>query len=72
MRSHNLIMAMKTRLLGCFVFSMLLYGTESWTLTQTTSKQLETYDMWLTSKMLGVSWLEVLKFSIEQKKTRKS
>lgn len=36
------------------MFSMLLYGVETWTLTELTCKKIETFVMWLNRRMLRI------------------
>ena len=44
------------RLLRCYVFSVLFFGVESWTLTEATTKKLEFFEMWLYRRILTISW----------------
>ena len=44
------------RLLRCYVFSELFYGVESWTLTEATTKKLESFEMWLYRRILTILW----------------
>ncbi|CAG9832895.1 unnamed protein product [Diabrotica balteata] len=55
-KSHNISLDTKMRHLRCYVFSVLLYGAEAWTLTDTTIKKLEAFKMWLYRRMLRISW----------------
>lgn len=55
-KSHNLSLETKIRHLRCYVFSVLLYGVESWTLTEATTKKLEAFEMWLYRRMLKIPW----------------
>uniref|UniRef100_A0A8D8T8A4 Craniofacial development protein 2 n=1 Tax=Cacopsylla melanoneura TaxID=428564 RepID=A0A8D8T8A4_9HEMI len=55
-KSHNLTLDTKMRLLKCYVFSVLLYGVETWTLTQDTTKKLEAFELWLYRRILRLSW----------------
>lgn len=57
-KSHNLTLEIKLRLLRCYVFSILLYGVESWTLTEATTKRLEAFEMWTYRRMLKISWTD--------------
>lgn len=57
-KSHDLTITSKIRFLRCYVFSVLLYGAESWTLTNTTEKRLEAFELWLYRRILRVSWIE--------------
>lgn len=57
-KSHNLTLDTKTRLLKCYVFSVLLYGVEAWTLTEATTKKLRAFELWLYRRMLRISWTQ--------------
>ena len=46
----------KMKLIRCYVFSVLFYGVESWTLTETTTKKLESFEMWLYRRTLRILW----------------
>ncbi|CAG9830952.1 unnamed protein product [Diabrotica balteata] len=46
-KSHNISLYTKMRHLRCCVFSVLLYGAETWTLTDITIKKLEAFEVWL-------------------------
>lgn len=39
-KSHDLSTSIKIRLLRCYIFSVLLYGVESWTLTESSMKNM--------------------------------
>lgn len=60
-KNHDLTLTTKVRFLLCYVFSVLLYGVESWTLTEATSKRLEAFEMWLYRRILRVSWTDRVK-----------
>ena len=55
-KNHDLTINTKMRLLRCYVFSVLFYGVEYWTLTEATIKELETFEMWLYRRILSISW----------------
>ncbi|KAL1446308.1 hypothetical protein WDU94_012325 [Cyamophila willieti] len=57
-KSHDLTIETKTRFLKCYIFSILLYGAESWTLNESLTKKLEAFEMWLYRRMLRISWTE--------------
>lgn len=57
-KNHHLTLDTKVRLLRCYIFPVLLYGVESWTLTEATTKKLEAFEMWLYRRVLRVSWTE--------------
>lgn len=45
----------------CYIFSVLLYGVETWTLTQSTSKKLEAFEMWCYRRMLKIPWIDKIR-----------
>jgi len=46
----------RIRTLKCYIWSILLYGVETWTIKQTTVKKLEAVEMWFYRRMLKISW----------------
>lgn len=56
LKSRDLTLNTKMRLVRCYVFSVLLYGVEAWTLTEASTKKLEAYEMWVYRRMLRVAW----------------
>lgn len=44
-KSHHLNIEIKTRLLSCNLFSVLLYGMETWILTNDSCKRIEAFEM---------------------------
>ncbi|CAI6350836.1 unnamed protein product [Macrosiphum euphorbiae] len=57
-KSHDLSLHLKIRLLRCYVFSTLLYGAKTWTLTKATSNKLDAFELWLYRRILRISWTE--------------
>uniref|UniRef100_A0A8D8SXR8 Craniofacial development protein 2 n=1 Tax=Cacopsylla melanoneura TaxID=428564 RepID=A0A8D8SXR8_9HEMI len=57
-KTHNLTVEMKMRLLRCYIFSIMLYGIESWTLTGATTSRLEAFEMWIYRRILRISWMD--------------
>lgn len=56
--SHDLTLDTKIRLLRCYVFAVLLYGVESWTLTKETTNRLEAFELWLYRRILKIPWTD--------------
>ena len=56
LKDHKLSMSLKTRVLKCFVWSVLLYGSESWTLSSPTTKNIEATEIWFYRRMLHISY----------------
>ena len=55
---RKLSLPIKTRLLKCYVWSTLLYGCESWTITAETRRNIEAAEMWFFRRMLRISYME--------------
>ncbi|CAG9830038.1 unnamed protein product [Diabrotica balteata] len=55
-KSHNLSLDTKVRMLGCYVFFVLLYGVDSWTLNEDMCKKLEAFEMWLYRRILKIPY----------------
>ncbi|XP_072402422.1 uncharacterized protein [Diabrotica undecimpunctata] len=56
--SKSLTLPLKIRLLKCYVFPVLLYGMEAWTMTATLMKKVEAFEMWAYRRILRISWTE--------------
>uniref|UniRef100_A0A8D8UV31 Uncharacterized protein n=1 Tax=Cacopsylla melanoneura TaxID=428564 RepID=A0A8D8UV31_9HEMI len=57
-KSHDLSLETKIRLLRCYVYSVLLYGVETWTMKDETEKKLEAFELWLYRRILKISWTQ--------------
>ena len=42
----------------CYVWSIALYGAETWTLRATDRKHLESFEMWCWRRMEKISWTD--------------
>ena len=49
---------LRKKLEKCYVCSMALYGTETWTLRATDQKSLESFEMWCWKRMEKISWTD--------------
>ena len=54
--SRNISIELRSHIANYYVWSTLLYGAETWTLTKVTSDKLEAFEMWLYRRMLRISW----------------
>lgn len=57
-QSRKINMKLKLRLLKCYIWSVLLHGVETWTISKKMEKRLEAYEMWLYRRIGRVSWTE--------------
>ena len=56
--NHDLSLKMKLRLTQCYIWSSLLYGCETWSLTPTLEKKLRSFEMWTYRRLGRISWKE--------------
>ena len=54
---RKLSMPIKIRILQTFVWPVILYSLESWTLNNKTYKNIEAAEMWFYRHMLKISWV---------------
>lgn len=56
--SKDISQPLKIRLIKCYVFPVLLYGVEAWTLTGQLMKKLSAFEMWIYRRILRISWTD--------------
>ena len=56
LKNRTISIHTKTRILKCYVWSVLLYGYECWTINKEMEKRLEIKEMWFLRRILGVPW----------------
>ena len=44
--------------MNCYIWSIVLYGAETWTLPKVDQKHLETFEMWCWRRMEKISWTD--------------
>ena len=47
---------LRKKLVECYIWSMALYGAETWTLRAAEQKHLENFEMWCWRRMEKISW----------------
>ena len=52
---------MRKKLVKCYVWSIALYGAETWTLRAVDQKHLESFEMWCWRRMEKISWTNHVK-----------
>ena len=55
---------LKKRLVKCFVWSVALYGAETWTLRRNEQKRLASFEMWIWRSMEHVKWTDEIKNAV--------
>lgn len=56
--SHDININLKMRLVRCYVFLVLLYGVEAWTLKKANTNKLEAFEMWACRRILKIPWVD--------------
>ena len=49
---------LKKRMIKVLIWSVVLHGSETWTLTKEDIKRLEAFEMWVWRRILKISWTE--------------
>ena len=56
--SNAVKLSTRKHLLRMFVWSVLLYGSESWTIGEVDRRKLEAFEMWCYRRMLKIRWVD--------------
>ena len=57
--SHMLSIPLEIWMTNCYIFSILMYSAEAWTLTKPLEKNLEAFKMWCMRTIVRVGWKEI-------------
>lgn len=57
-RDQTITKTVKIMLANSLIFSIAVYSAESWTLKKREWKRIETFELWLHTRILRVSWVE--------------
>ena len=55
-KAKAISLKLKKQLVRSLVWSIALYGSESWTIKQRDAKKIESFELWVWRRMLQVSW----------------
>ena len=58
MKDRNVSLKTKMRILKTYVWSVMLYGCESWTVNNEKTNRIVAAEMWFLRRMLRVSWVD--------------
>ena len=58
--STSISISLRKRLVKSLVWSVTLYGCETWTLRKDDCKRLEAFEMWIWRRMFKIKWIERL------------
>jgi hypothetical protein len=56
--TSTLDLELRKKLLKCYIWSIALYGAETWTLRSVDQKHLESFAMWCWRRMEKISWTD--------------
>jgi hypothetical protein len=56
--TSKLDLNLRKKLVKCYIWSVVLYGAETWTLRKAGQKYLEGFDMWCWRRMEKISWTD--------------
>ena len=55
-KSRDMTLPTKVRLVKAMVFSVVMYGCESWTVKKAEHRRIDAFEMWCWRKLLRVPW----------------
>jgi hypothetical protein len=56
--TSTLDLKLRKKLLKCYIWSIVLYGAETWTLWTVDQKHLQSFEMWCWRRMEKISWTD--------------
>jgi hypothetical protein len=56
--TSKLDLNLRKKIVKCYIWSMALYGAETWTLRAVDQIQLESFEMWCWRRMEKISWTD--------------
>ena len=56
LKSRDIILPTKVRLVKAMVFPMVMYGCESWTVKKAERQKIDAFELWCWRRLLKVSW----------------
>jgi len=56
--TSTLDLELRKKLVKCYIWSIVLYGAETWTLRAVDQKHLESFEMWCWMRMEKISWTD--------------
>ena len=59
--AKNIGLGVRKRLVKCYIWSVLLYGCESWTISKGMEQKLFAAEIWFRRRMMRISWTDKLK-----------
>jgi hypothetical protein len=59
--ASKLDLNLRKKLVKCYIWSIALYGSETWTLRKVDQKYLESFEMWFWRRMEKINWTDRVK-----------
>ena len=56
LKSRDITLPTKVRLVKAMVFPMVMYGCESWTVKKAEHRRIDTFELWCWRRLLRVPW----------------
>ena len=56
LKSRNITLPTKVRLVKAMVFPVVMYGCESWTVKKAECRRIDAFELWCWRRLLRVSW----------------
>ena len=56
LKSRDITLPTKVHLVKAMVFPVVMYGCESWTVTQAEHQRIDAFELWCWRRLLGVPW----------------
>ena len=56
LKSRDITLSMKVRLVKAMVFPVVLYGCESWTIKKADGRRIDAFELWCWRRLLRVPW----------------
>jgi len=59
--TSTLVLELRKKLVKCYIWSIALYGAETWTLRAVDQKHLESFEKWCWRRMEKISWTDYVR-----------
>ena len=56
LKNRNITLPRKVHLVKAMIFSVIMYGCESWTIKKTECQRIDAFDLWCWRRLLRVPW----------------
>ena len=61
LKSRDIILLIKVRLVEAMVFPVVMYGCESWTIKKAECQRIDAFELWCWRRLLRVPWSKEIK-----------